>query len=281
MENMGGVWNMLTLEQLRQLSDEQVAQRVNERLVPLGAPVQGAFVQPADFLAAQYYVGELDRRENLRVNVERDRIETKRRRIDLLLEGLIVALIGVEIFLGIQAGHQQSRQAAKELEAFGNLQTVLANLQQSSQATADTLAQLKTATDSINLATQGQLAVSFDPSVAVKFDAMHKLDVLNNGRTNITLWGSLIEGEGPVFLKVPSVLPPNGGYEFNSETLYSQLAEKFRQTGTVSVKYEVYVKNELGTKFVVDCTFTFLKDNFGERLVAQINAISRRDWQAK
>jgi hypothetical protein len=278
---MGTWWNMLTLEQLRALTDEQITRQVNERLAPQGPLGGQIFAQPADFIAAQFYVNELDRRENHRINAERDRIERRRRWIDLGLEILIVVLIGVEIFLGIQAGHQQSRQAAKELEAFGNLQTILANLQKSSQATADTLAQLKTATDSINLATQGQLAVSYDPSVTVKFDAMHKLDVLNNGRTNITLWGSLIQGEGQVFLKVPSVLPPNGGYEFNAEALYSQLAEKFQKTGTVSLKYEVYVKNELGTKFVVDCTLTFLSDNFGQRLVTQINAISRRDWQTK
>jgi hypothetical protein len=232
-------------------------------------------------LAAQFYVNELDRRENLRANAERDKIETRRTRIDLGIELLIVILIGVEIFLGIQAGRQQSRQATQELKAFSDMQLVLSSLQKSSQATADTLVQLKTATDSINVATKGQLAVSYDPSVVVKFEATHKLDVINNGRTNITLWGSAIEGQGPVFLKVPSVLPPNGGYEFNAEPLYSQLNERFTRSGTVSVKYEVYLKNEPGAKFVVDCTLTFLSDNFGQRIVTQINSISRRDWKAK
>jgi len=57
--------------------------------------------------------------------------------------------------------------------------------------------------------------------------------------------------------------------------------EKFQKVGTVSVKYDVYMKNELGNKFVVDCTLTFLSDNFGMRIVTQINSISRRDWQTK
>jgi hypothetical protein len=278
---MGGVWNMLTLEQLQRLNDEEITRQVNERLAPharVGAPYFG---QPADFIAAQFYVSELDRRESRRVNAERDRIETRRRRVDLGLELLIVVLIGLELILGIWAGRQQSKYAAQELKAFGDMQQVLSNLQQSSQATADTLTQLRTATDSINLATKGQLAVSYDPSVIVKFGATHKMDVLNNGRTNITLWGSAIQGEGPMFLKVPSILPPNGGYEFDAEALFGQLSKKFEKVGTVSVKYDVYVKNELGTKFVVDCTLTFINDNLGERVVTQINAISRRDWQTK
>lgn len=278
---MGGVWNMLTLEQLQRLSDEEITRQVNERLAPngsIGVPFLG---QPADFIAAQFYVSELDRRENRRVNAERDRIETKRRRIDLGLELLIVVLIGLELILGIRAGAQQSKYAMQELKAFAAMQQVLSNLQKSSQATADTLTQLKTATDSIKAATQGQLAISYDPSVIVKFAAAHKLDVLNNGRTNITLWGSAIEGQSPVFLKVPSVLPPTGGSEFDAEALYAQLLARFEKAGPVSVKYDVYVKNELGSKFVVDCTLTFVNDNFGERIVTQINAISRRDWQSK
>jgi hypothetical protein len=35
---MGCVWRVLTLERLRELSDEQVAQLANERLIPLDIP---------------------------------------------------------------------------------------------------------------------------------------------------------------------------------------------------------------------------------------------------
>lgn len=233
------------------------------------------------FLAAQFYVNELDRRESRRADEERDRIETRRHRVNLAIEGLIILLIGAEIMLAIGAGHQQSKQATQELQTFGAMREVLSNLQNSSQATADTLMQLKTATDSIKAATQGQLAASYDPSVVVKFDAAHKLDVLNNGRTNITLWGSTIRGQEPVFLKVPSVLPPGGGYECDAEALYTQLSARFEKAGTVSIKYDVYLKNELGVKFMVDCTLTFVNDNFGQRIVTQVNAISRHDWQSE
>jgi hypothetical protein len=64
---VGGVWNVLTLEQVRKLSDEQVTRLVNERLNPNagGSPY---LVQPADFMAAQFYLAELNRRENERAN---------------------------------------------------------------------------------------------------------------------------------------------------------------------------------------------------------------------
>jgi len=279
---MGDAWNMLTLEQLQVLSNEEIVQQVNERLAPGGVPGLTSMAQPGDVIAAQFYMGELDRRENRRVNAQRDRLDTKRRRIDLGLELLIVVLIGLELILGVLAGRQQSKYNAQELKAFAAMQQVLSTLQISSQATADTLGHLESATQSIKTATQGQLAVSYDPSVMVRFDIGHKLDVMNNGRTNITLWGSVIEGQRPYFLKVPSVLPPNAGYEFDGgESLYAQMLARFEKEGPVSVGYDVYVKNELGTKFVANCTLTFINDSFGQRIVTKLNAIARRDWQGK
>jgi hypothetical protein len=128
------IWRLITIEELRNLGDEQIIQKVNEALVPPGAgPI--SLMQPADVVAAQFYMSELDRRENRRANTERDRIDTQRRRVDLLLELLIVALIGVEIVLSILAQRQQSRDAAQELRAFSDMQVVLSNLRDTSKAT--------------------------------------------------------------------------------------------------------------------------------------------------
>ena len=105
----------------------------------LGVPTQGLYIQPADFLAAQYYVSELDRREVRRENEERDRIETVRRRIDLGLELLIVVLIGIEILLAIGSDRQRSNDAALELKALARCRSSSLILQDTSKATADTM----------------------------------------------------------------------------------------------------------------------------------------------
>jgi len=278
---VGGVWNLLTLEQLQQLSDEQITRRVNDLLSPNGGIGNPFMAQPADFIAAQFYVSELDRRENRRANAERDRIETKRRRVDLGLELLIVAIIGLELILAIWGAHQQSKDAAQELKALADMEGVLSNLQQTSQATANTMTTLEKTTETMNGAIQNQLALSYDPSVLVKYTPTHQLDVLNNGGTNITLWGSKLGDQAPVFLKVPSVLPRNAGYEFDAEAMYNQFFERFQKEGSVSVPYEIYVKNDLGRKYLVDCTLTSVTGSYGVTIVTQVNGIIPREWGKK
>jgi hypothetical protein len=275
MANMGGVWNMLTLEQLRRLSDEEVTQQVNARLVPFGAPVQGAFVQPADFLAAQYYVSELDRRENRRANAERDRIETHRHRVNLAIEGLIVVLIGAEIVLSILGGRQQSRQAAKELEAFGNMQTVLANLQKSSQATADNLKQLTAVTETMNGAIQTQVELFYDVEVNVLYqESTNRLMVVNQGRTNVTLWGFRIgAGKADIFERGQIISPGGGAYEASIQDYYEEVLGKIEKGSTATVPFRLFVLNDKRQRFMVRGHFVVVWE--GDKMIfhAQPNEV--------
>lgn len=199
--------------------------------------------------------------------------------MELFVISLILAEIIVAVGLALWGGRQQASEVKSQLEALHSVQSVLSNLQDSSKATADTLVQLKAVTDSMNVATHGQLAVSYDPSILVKYIATQKLEIRNNGHTNITLWGTRLGSEPPYFLRAPSVLPPNGGHEFDADTIFEQLQGRFQKEGSVSVPYEVYVKNELGRKFVIDCTLTFVSGNFGMSIVTQINGISRQEWR--
>jgi|SRR5882724_295163 len=81
---------------------------------------------------------------------ERTRSRQRGERITLALEILVVLLILGEILLGLWQGHLQSRN-------FDDQQKVLTNLQNSSAATAKTLASLQSATESMNTTLQMQL----------------------------------------------------------------------------------------------------------------------------
>jgi hypothetical protein len=68
------------------MTDEQVVLKINEFLVPQNRVM--APLNPADLVAAQFYMAELDRRaarkiekERQEAEAKRDRIETKRRRV--------------------------------------------------------------------------------------------------------------------------------------------------------------------------------------------------------
>jgi hypothetical protein len=279
---MGVWWNMLTLQQLRALNDEQVAARVNERLAPQGVGIQN-FVQPADFLAAQFYVNEIERRENLRVNAERDRVEAKRRRIDLGLELLIVVLIGIEIVLGIFAGRQQSQQAAKELEAFGNMQTVLANLQNSSQATADSLAAVKGTMESMNASLQREVGLFYDVQLAVYYDNEKKeLTFGNSGRTTLALWGTKVGDQNPNYEGESRIITPGQGYVFRDKgELQATLQSKFPKGSGGLVPLEIYVKNERNEEFIAQSYFALTWN--GDKLVVnmQMKSITPDHWSKR
>jgi hypothetical protein len=246
---MGAARSMLTLEQLQKLSDEQISAQVNERLTP---PLGGLLDlgQPADFIAAQFYVGELDRRENRRANAERDRVETRRHRIDLGIDLLIVALIGVEIFLGISAGLQQSRQAAKELKASGDLLAVLSDLQRSSQATAATLEALKGTTESMNEHTKKQLELNYEPSLLVTPAHQSGNDVLevrNNGRTSITIIGVKARNDVCTLEKPMTISSAVSGFLESSFVLDRTIRRVVTSGG--SSPLTIYFRTETGQEF--------------------------------
>lgn len=229
-------------------------------------------------MAAQFYVNELDRRENLRVNAERDRIETKRRRIDLLIEALIVLLIRAEIILAIVTGRQQSKQVAQELESFGNMQTVLANLQQSSQATADSLKELKAVTETMNNAIQDEARLNYRIAVDVTFDAGSKrIWIFNKGRSVIWLWGDKLGDAPPQIEKTPREITPGGSYYIVGDKFYD-IVSKVPKGSAKPLAFVLYVRSENGRPYVVSSQFNFVWQNDVLNIHTQTLSITQKDW---
>lgn len=227
---------------------------------------------------AEFYVRELDRRRNKRAEDERDRIEKKRWNIDFVLEFLIVILILVEIGLSISDHRQYAKNAAAELKTFSDMQGVLSNLQESSKATATTMQTLERTTEAMNTAVQNQLALSYEPSVLVKFEPTRKFNIINGGRTSITLWGDKQGNDAPYFLKAPHVMATNAGYEFDAALLYTQLEQRVPRGSSYTFPLQVYIKNELGAEFVVHATLTGVWEDDRVRIFTQVNSILRGQW---
>jgi hypothetical protein len=253
----------MTLEELNKLSKKELRQKTNEAFAQTKASYVGRTERDKYYAEARFYIDELERRSTSWISIR-----------DLILEIFVIALIGWEIHMG----YRQESQQAKD---FDKQQIVLKNMETSSEETAKLLQSLDHSMESTKNAVQGQLAVFYDPSVLVRFIPTERLNVLNNGHTNITLWGSKFGKESAIFLEVPNVLPPNGGYEFHAEGMYRQLSEKLRNGQNLSMPYEIYIKNELGHKFVVECTLTPIMDNLQVAVMTQINAIAPREWQKK
>jgi hypothetical protein len=257
----------MQVEELERLSKKALRSRINECFAT--ADEVGKERGPL-YEKAHFYMSELQHRRDSTVAAR-----------DLVLEIVVIALIGWEIHMGYRQELQQTRSFDQEQIIWKNMEASSDATAKQSQTTAKILESLSKTMESTKTAVERQLAVSYDPQVLVHFILTERLNILNSGHTSITLWGSKLASDPAFFLEVPSVLPPNGGYEFNAETLYKELSERLGNGSPLSFSYGIYIKNELGRKYVVDCTLTAFKENLQVHIATQVNAISRREWQKR
>ncbi|MFZ0885036.1 MAG: hypothetical protein WAN14_16665 [Candidatus Acidiferrales bacterium] len=269
----------VTLEELKALSDEEVAKRINANIAPGVGHLQ---LSLPDFVSAQFYMTELDRRETRRAEADRDRIEKARWKIDFVLESLIVILILVEIGLSIWDHGQYAKNAAAELSAFGEMQGVLSNLQKSSDATAKTLTALQSTTESMNAAIQKELSLFYDVSVGTTYSNEDKrLIVSNVGRTNIVVGGIKISNAPPLMIPNGRVLTPQAMFDGEVAPFYNLIIQQASQDKDGLVPFDVYVKNERLEEFVVHSYFVVsLKDKVTITGI-QEGSITPRHWPSQ
>jgi hypothetical protein len=264
---VSGTWRLITIEELSKLSDEQIVTRANELLVPPDTPTY--LLQQADVVAAQFYMNELDRREKRRADAKRDRIDTRRRRVDLLLELLIVALIGSELFFAWSEGEKQFK--------------ALNNLEKSSEATAKTLATLQETMKEMNRGVQSELGLSYEVSLNVKYDiTTDRANVTNEGRTSVTLWGSKIGSAATVMEKGPRTLTPGMPYSIVTREVYAGFAGP-TPVGVVKppVPFVMFLKNERGEEFVARYQFVGLTAQGPLQIQPEMLSITPMVWSQK
>jgi hypothetical protein len=104
------------------------------------------------------------------------------------------------------------------------------------------------------------------------------MSIVNMGRTSLELYGSKLGNERPVFLPRQEVMGPQSGYEFASDPLYRQLASRVPKLSSLSLPYEMYIKTELGKKFVVYCNLLIFWKDDDIGISTQVNSITQTDW---
>ncbi len=144
----------------------------------------------AKLMEAQFYMSELDRRHDSWISLR-----------DLILEIVVIVLIGGEIWLAWKQGKDEDTLMDKQ-------NAVLANLQTSSSATANTLGKLETTTEVMNGAIQRQLGILSQVSLAITFDiGQRRINITNNGNQNLELWGNRLADQKPTIDNEPRIIP--------------------------------------------------------------------------
>ena len=250
---------ILSLTQIDKLSRKQLKRAIEDCFEH--APE----ADPTDRLAileeAQFYTRELERRSDSWVSLR-----------DFVLEIVVIALIGWEIHMGY-------RQEADQATQFGSQQAIFQNLQNSSEATASTLTALKGTTETMNGALQKQLALFYDVSVNVLFDPEKKLvSFVNNGRTNVSIWGTRMADEPLSLLNEGRIIPPGGAYQIPGGPTGDLLITRFPKPSKGFLPFEVFIKNERGEQFIQRGYVGIRWGNEVPEIVVQTSSIVPESW---
>ncbi len=270
----------VTLEELKSLNDEEVVKRINDKIAPeIGTSV----LSFPDFVSAQFYMAELDRRERRRDDAKRDENETRRRRIDLLLEGIVIGLIGLELIVAvvlfILGGRQQSRDVAQQLQAFSNMQSVMTQMEESSKATAVAMTELKKTTEAMNQGIQTQLGLNY--AVTVEFTADTERDsfnLKNTGKTTIYFRGIKAHYEQPWFFKKRKAIIPGGTYEFRIPSLYDEISD-VPYGKSSKLQLHLFLQNQYNVAYIVASQLTARKEAGNTTFTIDVYDINREDWE--
>src|SRR5216684_759772 len=134
----------MNLEVLSRMSIAELRQKANGVLAQLEGEGVGKLDQGPLLSEAQFYIDEIERRNQLRTG-----------RRDLILEIVVILLIGLELYFGIKGGNQQLAVLQKLNTSADQQLAVLQNLNTSASETARTMKSLREEQD-IALTTQQQ-----------------------------------------------------------------------------------------------------------------------------
>jgi hypothetical protein len=254
----------LSVEELDKLSKEELRKKANGCFILLDTC--GNEQKAAVLAQAEFYMRELEHRWDSRISIR-----------DFILEIIVIALIGGEIWMSVRQEKQQSAN-------FKEQQAVLTSMLTSSQTTATTLASLQSTTQTMSSAVQKQVGLFYDVAINVLYNAGTKeVQFVNNGRTGLYIWGwgSEFLKEPPVFSPQGRLIVPGGAFTANAADTVHVLVDKSPHVPLSFIPFEVYLKNEEQKEFVGHCNFVVSWSHDAMTLGTQTLSINAEQWEHK
>jgi hypothetical protein len=236
----------------------------------------------AILLEAQFYRTEKYKRAEDRAQAERDRIETKRWKIDQRNEYIIIGMIGVEILLAIGlaiwADRRQTEDVDRQICALNSINATLVQLQTTSRATADAMTTLKTTTEDMNRGIQSELNLNFDPSLNFNYSPEHLgIGIVNNGPTDVAVWGYVIDTFNVRF-KEPVVIAGRNSSFIELKDFWEKSYQTIHDKGK-KFKMTTFIRMKNGREYIAELTVyvaAYAADNF--QIFVLESHVKREAW---
>jgi hypothetical protein len=215
----------LKLANINKLTNDELKQAIEDCFeeAPDTAPVD----RLAILQEAQFYQTEIDRRHGSWVELR-----------SLVLEIAVIILILGEILLSIYGIRLAIREDEDEAAVMVKQNTILSNLQTSTQATASMLGE--------------ELDLEYTLAINVEYNGSESVTVFNNSRSEAILGGVRVDGVlGKIKEGHPFVIADHNSVRIN----LSDYDLKLRQKGIGNTKpfifpIEIYISNVRGKEFV-------------------------------
>ena len=192
----------------------------------------------ARLIEAQFYMQELDRRDEDKERQHSRRIEKR----DLLLEVWVIALICGEIILSVVGIWLAIKQGNDDDTLMEKQTAVLEGLSKSMNTTLETM-------KSVNDRMAVEIARSAQGQLSFSIDVPRRTIILSN-HTNfdVTVWGYQLESRQPVLEKQPVPVARGGSAELPGDALMAEA----RASKKESLGLTFLVKDDIGNEFVTE-----------------------------
>jgi hypothetical protein len=243
----------MKLEDLSRMRVPELRQRASEVLAQLEGDGVGKLDQGPILSEAQFYIDEIERRNQSR---------TARR--DLILEIVVIVLIGLELYFGITGGNQQlavlqkmDKSAGQQLEDLQKLNTsadetarITKSLREEQDVALATQQQTLQMIVQMNGALQTQLGLNFSPALTLIYDESQKALIFQNlGKTNVFIWGEKWDGQAAATNPQPRIIAAGAAYKFPAEDILKTESLKLPKGASETVALDIYLKTANGKKY--------------------------------
>jgi hypothetical protein len=129
-----------------------------------------------------------------------------------------------------------------------------------------------------------QFALNYAPQVAAIYDSTNdQLEVWNEGKTNIEIWGGKIGPEPTLVKDKPTIVPPTtfeGYYHFKENMLKDANASSTSENGLVTFDCSSFIRTLDHKRYVVSYKVRLtLKDGGVDKIDSFLDGIIETDWR--
>src|SRR5207245_2646371 len=115
---------------------------------------------------------------------------------------------------------------------------------------------VKDTMNAMKLSMEKQVALFYDVSVAITFNLnLKRIEIVNNGRTNVYIWGDRLNRGKKVMDRKPRMITPGGSYYVLADSFYEELRQKLPKGSEGRIPFELFLKNEAGDSFAIETEF--------------------------